>query len=122
MSRARKRRFDRRRPAPFVGRFLRRKLGVEQLCDECSRPYLSKPPAQPIEQFVHGSAVASVFVEHQFGKPRFHVQLGRFATNGQEMFISQFLGIEHLEDIAEVALMAATFIREQKPLRLVSRR
>lgn len=119
---ARKRRFHRRRKAPFIGRFVRRKLGVEQLCDECSRPYLSKPPAQPVEQFVHGSAVASVFVEHRFGKQRFHVQFGRFATNGREMFISTFLGIEHLEDIAKVALMARNYIREQKPLRLVSRR
>jgi hypothetical protein len=122
MSRARKRKFTRRKKAPFVGRFFRRRLGVEQICDECSKPYLSKPLAKPIEQFVHGSAVASVFVEQQFGKERFHVQFGRFAANGQEMFISQFLGFEHLEDIAEVASMARRFIREQRPLRLVSRR
>ncbi len=122
MSSARKRRYYRRKRAPFIGRFFRRKLGVEQICDECSKPYLPKPPAKPIEQFVHGSAVASVFVEQQFGKERFHVQLGRFAANGQEMFISQFLGFEHLEDIAVAASMARDFIREQRPLRLVSRR
>ena len=122
MSRARKRRHYQRKRAPFIGRFLRRRLGVEQICDECSKPFLPKPPAKPIEQFVHGSAVASVFVEQQFGKERFHVQLGRFAANGQEMFISQLLGFEHLEDIAKTASMARDFIREQRPLRLVSRR
>lgn len=122
MLRTKKRRFYPERRAPLVARFLRRKLGVEQLCDECSRPYLAKPAARPIEVFVIGSAVASVFVEHRFGRAHFYVQLGRCATDGRNMIVSQILSQEHLEDIAEVALMARSFIREQKSLRLVSRR
>jgi hypothetical protein len=124
MNRAEKWRFHprRKRRAPLLGRLLRRCLGVEQLCDECSRPYLEKPAALPVEQFVSGSAVASVFVEQNFGRKNFYVQLGRNATNGQQLFISQVLSPEHLKDAAQVALLARDYIREQKPLRLVSRR
>lgn len=122
MKRARKRRFYPRKKAPFLGRLLRRSLGVEQICDECSKPYLPNPPAPPIEELVSGSAVASIFVEHGYGRARFHVQFGRFASNGREMFISQILGIEHLDDIAKVALSAKDFIGEQKPLRVVKPR
>jgi len=117
MSRARKRRFYRRRKAPFLGRFLRRTLGIEQICDECSKPYLQKPTADPIDTFVVGSAVASVFIEHSFGRKRFHVSLGRNRSNGNEMLISQFLSEENLEDIARAAFQARRFIREQKVLR-----
>ncbi len=121
MLRTNKRRFYPDRRAPFVARFLRRKLGIEQLCDECSKPYLAKPAAKPIKDFVIGSAVALIFVEHRFGKAHFYVQFGRCATDGRNMIVSQLLSQEHLEDLAEVALMARSFIREQKPLRLVSR-
>ena len=108
--------------APFVGRLLRRHLGIEQLGDECSRPYLEKPTAVPVEKFVSGSVVASVFVEQRFGKTNFYVQIGRFATDGNRMFVAQMLSTEHLEDAVKVVSQAEKFIRGQKPLRLVSRK
>jgi hypothetical protein len=58
---------------------------MEQLCDQCSKPYLEKFAAKPIEQVVSGSAVASIFVEQRFGKSVFYVQFGRFASDGQDM-------------------------------------
>lgn len=94
---------------------------MEQLCDECSKPYLEKLAAKPIDQFVSGSAVASVFVEQRFGKSTFYVQFGRFASDGRDMYVSRMVMDEQLEDIAKVAAMARKFIRGQKPLRLVSR-
>jgi len=121
MLRKKKRRFHTQKRPPFIGRFLRRRLGIEQLCDECSRPYLQKPAAKPIEQFVSGSAVASVFVEQRFGRSSFYVQFGRYATDGRQMYLSQMFTQEHLEDVAKVACMAKKFIRGQKSLRLVSR-
>ena len=92
-------------------------MGLEQICDECSSLYLPKPAAEDIGKFVEGSAVASVFIEHNFGKKRYHVQLGRFKSNGREMFISPFLSEENLEDIARAAFKARRFIREQNSLR-----
>lgn len=121
MFHSKKRRFKKhRKKAPLLGRLLRRKMGVEQLCDECSRPYLAKPAAVPLEQFVSGSVVASVFVEQRFGRMNFYVQIGRFATDGRQMFISQMLSTEHLAGTARVASLAEKFIRGQKPVRLVS--
>lgn len=122
MSNARKRRFKKRRKAPLLGRMVRRSLGMEQLCDECSRPYLSKPPAEPIETFPSGSALASVFLEHRFGRKQFHVQLSRTTATGQGIVQSQVFGDEHLEDVAKVAFMAWRYVREQQSKRLVSRR
>ena len=122
MLRTKQRRFYPEKRAPFIGRFLRRKLGIEQLCDECSKPYLTKPAAKPYDSLVIGSAVATIFVEHRFGRARFYVQLGSNAAAGRNIIVSQLLTQEHLEDSAEVALMARSFIREQKSLRLVSRR
>ena len=94
---------------------------MEQLCDQCSKPYLEKLAAKPIEQIVSGSAVASVFVEQRFGKSTFYVQFGRFVSDRQEMYVSRMVLDEQLEDIAKVASMARKFIRGQKPLRLVYR-
>jgi hypothetical protein len=123
MNRAKKRRFNqKKRPSPLLGRLLRRHLGIEQLCDECSRPYLEKTAARPIEQFVSRSVVASVFVEQRFGRTNFYIQFGRFAANGTQMFVSPFLSPEQLEDVPKVASQARRFVREQKPLRLVSRK
>jgi hypothetical protein len=113
---------SKRKKAPLLGRIFRRQLGLEQLCDECSRPYLEKPAADPIEKFVSGSVVASVFIEQRFGKTNFYVQIGRNATDGRQMFICQMLSSEHLEDAAKVVAQAHKFIRGQKPVRLVSRK
>lgn len=104
-----------------MGRLLRRTVGLEQLCDECSRTYLAKPDAHPIEQFVSGSAVASVFLEQKFGKRTFYVKFGRTMTDGHRLFVSDLLQEEHLRDVTQAAAMAYRFIREQKSLRLVSR-
>lgn len=111
-----------KRKAPLLGRLLRRHLGLEQLCDECSRPYLEKPAADPIEKLVSGSAVAAVYIEQRFGRTNFYVQFGRNATDGRQMFVSQMLSSEHLADAAKVALQAHKFIRGQRPVRRVSRK
>jgi len=119
----RNRTFRKKKRAPFWGRFFRRHLGLEQLCDECSRPYLEKPLAEPIEQFVHGSAVALIFPTSRFGKKEFVVQFGRNRTDGRDIIVSRMVAEHDLRDIAIVASMAHKFIREQKSnLRLVSRR
>ncbi len=117
-----KRRFKPQRQAPLLGRFLRRKLGIEQLCDECSKPYLDRPNALPVERLVHGSAVALIFQEYRFGKQQFYVQFGRHAANGQRLLVSTLLAEDHLKDATKVAEMAIHFIDMQKAPRLVSRR
>lgn len=117
MLRARKRKFYRKNKTPFFGRFLRKRLGLELICDSCSKPYLNKPAAQPIDWLLSGSAVASVFIEHSFGKKRFRVQIGRSRPNGQELYVSQFLTEEDLEDVAKAAFKARQFIRKQNSLR-----
>ncbi len=94
---------------------------MEQLCDQCSKPYLEKLAAKPIDEVFSGSAVAAIFREQRFGKTIYYVQFGRFATDGQDMYVSRMVLDEQLEDIAKVAAMARKFIRGQKPLRLVSR-
>ena len=119
MYRARKKKDER---APFLGRWLRRRFGLEQLCDSCSRPYLEKTAAKPIEQIVLGSVVAAVFVEKRFGRLHYYIQLGRFGTDGSRMFISSLLAAEQLEEAAEVASKARAFIGEPRPLRLVTRK
>ena len=112
MFRARNRK-DKR--APFFGRWLRRRFGLEQLCDSCSRPYLEKTAAKPIKQLVQGSVVAEVFVEKRFGRLHHYIQLGRFGTDGSRMFISSLLAAEQLEEAAEVASKARAFIGEPRP-------
>ena len=119
MHRARKRK-DKR--APFFGRWLRRRFGLEQLCDNCSRPYLEKAAAEPIDTIVQGSVVAEIFVEKRFGKLNYYFRLGRFATDGRGMFVSSLLATEHLEEAAEVASRARAFTGEPRPLRLVTRK
>ena len=120
--RTRKRQVFRRQKQTLIGRFLRRRIGMEQICDRCSRPYLTQPAPDPVERLVSGSAVASVFVEESFGRVRHHVQLGRYAANGHEMFITQMIQADHLEDIARVALMARHYIDQQQRSALSSRR
>ncbi len=123
MHRARKRRFKQKdKKSPLLGRLLRRRFGLEQICDHCSRPYLEKPAVDPFETFVSGSVVAAVFVEQRFGRTNFYVRIGRFATDGNRMFTCQMLSQEHLADAAEVISKADAFIRGQKPLRLASRK
>jgi hypothetical protein len=117
-----KRRFKSQRRAPLVGRLLRRRLGIEQLCDECSKPYLDRPDALPVEHRVHGSAVALIFEEYRFGKRQFYVQLGRNAAYGQRLLVSTLFPEDHLKDAAIVAKMAKHYIDKQKAPRLVSRR
>ena len=117
MYRARKRK-DKR--APFFGRWLRRCFGIEQLCDSCSRPYLEKTAAKSIDQIVLGSVVAEIFVEKRFGKLNYYIRLGRFGTDGRDIFVSSLLAAEHLEEAAEVASQARAYIGEPRPLRLVT--
>lgn len=114
--------FRRNNKAPFWGRLLRRRFGVEQLCDECSRPYLAKTEAKPIEQIVHGSVVASIFIEQRFDALNYHIQIGRFGTDGSRLFVSPLLTPKQLEDVPQVLVLARNYIRGQKPLRLVSRK
>lgn len=123
MARAYKRKGSRRdTKAPYWGHLLRRRFGLEQLCDECSRPYLGKTEAKPIEQIVHGSVVASIYIEQRFDALNYHIQIGRFGTDGSRLFISNLLSPKQLEDVAQVVVMARNYIRGQKPLRLVSRK
>jgi hypothetical protein len=119
MYRARKRK-DKR--APFFGRWLRRRFGLEQLCDSCSRPYLEKTAAEPIDKIVQGSVVAEIFVEKRFGRLNYYIHIGRFGSDGSRMFISSLLAAEQLEEAAEVASRARAYIREPRPLRLVTRK
>ncbi len=123
MFRRKKWRFtNKNRKAPLLGRLLRRHLGLEQLCDECSRPYLEKPAPEPIKSFISGSALASIYIEERFARKNFYVQIRRNATDGRQMFLSQLLSSEHLVDAAKVTVEAHKFIRGQRPLRLVSRK
>lgn len=114
--------FRRDRKAPFWGRLLRRRFGIEQLCDECSRPYLGKTEAKPIEEIPHGSVVACIFVEQRFGALNHYIRIGRYGTDGCALFISSLLAPQQLEDVAHVVAAARNYIRGQKPLRLVSRK
>lgn len=121
MKHKRKRKFGAKKRAPLLGRLARRKLGVEQLCDECSRPYLARPVANPVAWFPSGSVEASVFLEHRLGRSNFYVKLRRTATDGRDIILSDIFHVEHLDDVAKAADMALEFIRKQRSLRLVSR-
>ena len=55
------------RKSPIV-RFVRRRFGLEMLCDQCSRLFVERPESVPAERYVHGSAVVCLYVENRFGR------------------------------------------------------
>lgn len=126
MTRRKHRKLLRNRRAPFWGRFLRRHFGVEQLCDECSKPYFAKHGAPPIDHLVKGSADAAIFLEHRFGKPVYYFRFGRFGATHDQLINLQLVPSELLADLLEVVKQAQSFVREQKQqaprLKLVSRK
>lgn len=123
MHRARKRKFSRRRrKAPFLGRLLRRHLGLEQLCDECSSPYLDRYKGDPIETVVSGSVIVEIYMERRFGRTNYFVRIGRCAAGRDHMVTCQLLSPEHFGDIQSAISQADALIGGQKPLRLVSRK
>ena len=100
----------REKPLLRIWKWYRRRFICEYLCDDCAKPYVERPKGMRVEQFVSGSSSAQVFVEERYGKKNFYVEFARTRANGDRIVLSPLFTREHLDDVAEVAAMAQSFI------------
>lgn len=97
-----------------IARFFRRRIGLETLCDRCSGLFVEKPESVSADTHVHGSAVASVFVERRYGRKHAYVRLNRHRTNGKSILLSEYLDADDIDDAIRALIKARTALMKSQ--------
>lgn len=92
-----------------IGRFFRRKAGLETVCKRCSGLYLEEPAPVSGDQIPYGSAVVSIFVEERFGRRQYYLKLGRHRATGDTIRLSEYLNASDIDD----AMMALSMCKRR---------
>ncbi|QDV26080.1 hypothetical protein [Aureliella helgolandensis] len=95
-----------------LARLLRRKAGLETVCQRCSGLFLEEPAPVSGNQIPYGSAVVSIFVDERFGRQHYYLKLGRYRAAGAQIRTSEYLNASDIDDAIEALWMSKACLTE----------
>ena len=93
----------------------------DRFCPKCGLPYHNGPLPKEVTQFTEGNVGACIYPSGTFRRRSFAVKFGRWRSGSRELYLSDFIDAEELDDLFEVAALARDFVTGRESARAVRR-
>ncbi len=94
---------------PWSRMFPLRKVD-ERFCRECRLPYHNGPLPKEVKQFTSGNVSALIYPAGNWGHAAFCVKFGRWKSRADDPYLSPYLALEDIRDLAKVATQAHRYM------------
>ncbi len=93
----------------------------DRFCRTCGLLYHNGPLPKEIKQITHNNVGALIYPAGNWSRIAYVVRFGRWKSGSRELVLSDYIGIEELDDLDKVIAQARVFIDERREARAARR-
>lgn len=93
----------------------------DRFCRTCGLPYHNGPIPREVKQFTAGNVGAVIYPGGNFGRGSLSVKFGRWKSGSRDLYLSEFIAADELDDLLFVAAQARRYIAERSRTRVARR-